>query len=117
MTATRRCGRCSASRRRGRRRQAANGAIRKGGYGPQCDQYLNALQQWTADMQARSNELNQKIWAFNNDLGRRMVEDWYVIDATRTTTQTTVQNSTPGRILVGGNLTLSGPAGSVTNNQ
>ena len=88
-----------------------------GFYGTECNQYQIAFQQWTAEMQARSNELNQKINAFNNDLSHRMVEDWYVIDATRTTTQTTVQNSTPGRILVGGNLTLSGPAGSVTNDK
>lgn len=83
--------------------------------GPACGAYLAALSAWKADVLDRSYQLDQKIQAFNGDLSNRMVEDWYVIDATRTTTQTSVQNSNPGHIRVGGDLTLAG--GPVINDK
>jgi filamentous hemagglutinin family protein len=83
--------------------------------GPACSAYLAALSAWKADVLDRSYQLDQKIQVFNGDLSNRMVEDWYVIDATRTTTQTAVQNSNPAHIRVGGDLTLAG--GPVINDK
>jgi adhesin HecA-like repeat protein len=83
--------------------------------GPACSAYFAALAAWNADVLNRAYQLDQKIQAFNSDLSNRMVEDWYVIDATRTTTQTGWQNSNPGYIRVGGSLTLAG--GPVINDK
>jgi filamentous hemagglutinin len=84
----------------------------------ECYAYQVVLQQWNNEVAGRSAVLDQKIYAFNNDLFGRMNEDYYIIDATRTTTATTSSpNSKPGQIFVGGNLALNGPGGSVLNDR
>jgi filamentous hemagglutinin family protein len=85
---------------------------------PACYAYWEALDAWNAAAMVNYGQLDQKITAFNNDLYGRMVEDWYVIDAVRTTTESRVAGqSNPGQIRVGGNLILNGPGGSVLNDK
>ncbi|HYD79066.1 MAG TPA: filamentous hemagglutinin N-terminal domain-containing protein [Paucimonas sp.] len=86
--------------------------------GDGCFAYYDLRAAWQAQTAETYAQLDAKIAAFNNDLYSRMVEDWYIVDAIRTTTETrSIGESKPGRISAGGNLTLNGPAGSVLNDK
>ncbi|MBW8832772.1 MAG: hemagglutinin repeat-containing protein, partial [Burkholderiales bacterium] len=82
-----------------------------GTYWTQRDAYDAAVAQRQSDAEAA---LEVQISAFNNDVSSRLFESWIEYQVTqRTSSDPVVLASTPGQILAGGDITLSG--GSKTN--
>ena len=85
---------------------------------PACVEYFTAITQYNAKLvvykawadQNREKyiELNRKIVAFNNDWNNRTVWDFDAFNGTAMTTTPAVASSSPGKIIVGGDMSLSG---------
>ncbi|MGE4438956.1 hemagglutinin repeat-containing protein, partial [Achromobacter sp.] len=67
-----------------------------------------AYEQAFAQYQAPFKELNARIYAFNQDYKRRLVEGFYYYIVTEAVTETRTTASDPAKILSGGDMALTG---------
>jgi len=72
--------------------------------------YEQTRQTWLEQTADRYDELSDQIEAYNASFADDVIREWTQYDFTRRTFRTEVQDSTPGRIIAGGNMTLDADA-------